>query len=568
MRASDVVAAADDRVVLTASGSTSTQGNRSLAPAPGVTPAPTEGTSYRFLERRHHRARARRPGRDEGRAAGVARRAQPDGDPRRQRRPQRGRPRPDARRASPPRPRRPRGLPIDRQAAALIEPDVARRFGAVPIAFLPDGTVVAALYDPNGSTAVLEFAHADPARHPAGRRVALADRGADGDAAARAAHRPPDGAGRARRPAARAQLYSVPAGDMVVPPSQHPADFARPYAAPPPAFAPPAAPLPPAPPVAAAVASPRPRRRRRRPRRRSPSRNGHVDAGLQRAELAERRLVEAEERLRAAEEQARQSEARAVASEAARRARPPRSASRPPRSASRQPRSAPRPRRSCAAPPRRAPKDCRPPPTPPTTRSRSSSRPPRSSSARPRAAGRRSRRCAPSSRPSARAAASSSCSCATRRRRSSSWRCRRASTSSSAISPTGPPLRPRRPSPQPSSRPRPRRPEPVAYARPRARTRASCAPAPEPVAFVAPPAPEPVAFVAARRRPSPSPRRRRGAGPGERCRIRTARRRAWRRSWTSWAIRAHTCRLSRRCRRRRLPCAIRATRRRRAACDG
>ena len=35
--------------MLTASGSTSTQGNRSLAPAPGVTPAPTEGTSYRFL---------------------------------------------------------------------------------------------------------------------------------------------------------------------------------------------------------------------------------------------------------------------------------------------------------------------------------------------------------------------------------------------------------------------------------------------------------------------------------------------------------------------------------------
>ncbi|MEA2191159.1 MAG: type pilus assembly protein PilB, partial [Solirubrobacteraceae bacterium] len=47
---------------------------------------------------------------------------------------------------------------VDADATALIEPDVARRLGAVPIAFLPEGAVVVALYDPNGSTAVLELA--------------------------------------------------------------------------------------------------------------------------------------------------------------------------------------------------------------------------------------------------------------------------------------------------------------------------------------------------------------------------------------------------------------------------
>jgi len=47
---------------------------------------------------------------------------------------------------------------VDREATALIEPDVARRLGAVPIAFLPAGAVVVALYDPNGSTAVPELA--------------------------------------------------------------------------------------------------------------------------------------------------------------------------------------------------------------------------------------------------------------------------------------------------------------------------------------------------------------------------------------------------------------------------
>ncbi len=47
---------------------------------------------------------------------------------------------------------------VDTDAASSIEPDVARRFGAVPIALLPSGSMVVALHDPNGSTAALEFA--------------------------------------------------------------------------------------------------------------------------------------------------------------------------------------------------------------------------------------------------------------------------------------------------------------------------------------------------------------------------------------------------------------------------
>ena len=47
---------------------------------------------------------------------------------------------------------------VDPAATALIEPDVARRLGAVPIAFLPSGAAVVALHEPNGSTAALELA--------------------------------------------------------------------------------------------------------------------------------------------------------------------------------------------------------------------------------------------------------------------------------------------------------------------------------------------------------------------------------------------------------------------------
>jgi hypothetical protein len=298
---------------LTASGSTSTQGNRSLAPAPGVTPAPTEGTSYRFLSDVIIARGLVDPAAMKGALqASLAGRSLTEilvdsGDLSED----------DLARTLAEHHRLDHVdlevFTIDRQAAALIEPDVARRFGAVPIAFLPDGTVVAALYDPNGSTAVLEFAHLtqrviQPAVASRSQIEALMatlrrERLTARPTAPVAPHVPP--------PAA--QLHSVPAGDMVLPPSQHPADVARPYSAPPPAFAPPAPPPPAAPPVAAEapIAAPAPAV--------APAvaaSNGHADAVLQRAELAERRLFEAEERLRAAEEQARQSDARALASEA------------------------------------------------------------------------------------------------------------------------------------------------------------------------------------------------------------------------------------------------------------
>ncbi len=48
---------------------------------------------------------------------------------------------------------------IDDRATALVDPYVARRLGAVPVAFLADETVVVALHEPNGSTAAVELAH-------------------------------------------------------------------------------------------------------------------------------------------------------------------------------------------------------------------------------------------------------------------------------------------------------------------------------------------------------------------------------------------------------------------------
>jgi len=282
--------------VLTASGSTSTQGNRSLAPAPGVTPAPTDGSTYRFLSdviiarglvepsAMKSALQASLAGRslteilvDNGDLTEVDlartlaehhRLDYVDLDV----------------------------FQTDRQAAALIEPDVARRFGAVPIAFLPGGEVVIALYDPNGSTAVLEFAQltqrviqpAVASRSQIEALIATIRR--ERLTARPTAPVPPPVA-----PPAPPQLHVVPAGDVVMP-SQHPADVARPEA-----IAQPAAPQP----VAAPAPQPAP-----------VADHSHVDAVRQRAELAERRLFEAEERLRAAEERARQAEERATAAEA------------------------------------------------------------------------------------------------------------------------------------------------------------------------------------------------------------------------------------------------------------
>ena len=145
--------------MITASGPSSSQSaKRTLAPAPGVTPPPTDGASYRFLS-------------DVIIARGLVR--------------------PAAMKAALQASLAGRSLTeilvdngalgeddlartlaehhrldfidldvfaVDARAAALVEPDVARRFGAVPIALLESGAVVVALYDPNGSTAVLEFA--------------------------------------------------------------------------------------------------------------------------------------------------------------------------------------------------------------------------------------------------------------------------------------------------------------------------------------------------------------------------------------------------------------------------
>jgi hypothetical protein len=145
--------------VLSASDPTCTQGSkRSLAPAPGVTAPPTDGSSYRFLS-------------DVIIARGLVE--------------------PSAMKAALQASLAGRSLTellvdngslgeddlartlaehhrldhvdlevfaVDHEAASLIEPDVARRFGAVPIATLPMGAIVVALHDPNGSTAALEFA--------------------------------------------------------------------------------------------------------------------------------------------------------------------------------------------------------------------------------------------------------------------------------------------------------------------------------------------------------------------------------------------------------------------------
>jgi hypothetical protein len=46
---------------------------------------------------------------------------------------------------------------VDHEAATLVDPVIARRLGAVPIAFLPGGTIVVVMYDPNASQAVREI---------------------------------------------------------------------------------------------------------------------------------------------------------------------------------------------------------------------------------------------------------------------------------------------------------------------------------------------------------------------------------------------------------------------------
>jgi hypothetical protein len=137
----------------------STQGStRSLAPAPGVTPPPTDGSSYRFLsDVIIARGLVEPSAMKAALQASLAGRSLTEilvdnGDLGED----------DLARTLAEHHRLDHVdleiFAVDHDAASLIEPDVAHRFGAVPIATLPSGAIVVALHDPNGSTAALEFA--------------------------------------------------------------------------------------------------------------------------------------------------------------------------------------------------------------------------------------------------------------------------------------------------------------------------------------------------------------------------------------------------------------------------
>jgi hypothetical protein len=258
--------------VLTVTGSSSLdRATRSLAPAEGVTPAPAEGTTYRFLsdvilarglvEPTTMKAalQASLAGRslteilvDNGQlgeddlARTLAEHHHLDHV--------------DL-----------EVFAVDAAATGLIEPDVALRFGAVPIALLASGAVVVALHDPNGSTAALEFARLT------GRVIqpAVASRSQIEALIAslrRGGHAPPAPADRSDAAPPETHLRSMPAGSIVVPPSWE-SGGALPGSAD----------------------------------------AGHVAAVRQRAETAERRCREAEARAREAEELCVLAEARARA---------------------------------------------------------------------------------------------------------------------------------------------------------------------------------------------------------------------------------------------------------------
>ena len=138
--------------------SSSQSSERSLAPAPGVTPPPTEGSSYRFLsDVIIARGLVQPAAMKTALQASLAGRSLTDilvdnghlGED-------------DLARTLAEHHRLDHVdlevFEVDTEAASLIEPDVAQRFGAVPIAVLASGVLVVALHDPNGSTAALEFA--------------------------------------------------------------------------------------------------------------------------------------------------------------------------------------------------------------------------------------------------------------------------------------------------------------------------------------------------------------------------------------------------------------------------
>jgi Type II secretion system (T2SS), protein E, N-terminal domain len=149
---------ADHLSVPSTSGSTSTQRASSLAPAPGVTPAPTQAHPHRFLsdvivERRLVEPAAMRIAMQAsltGRSLTeilLANRDLDEDDLAHTLAEHHGLDHVDL-----------DVFAIDREAVALVEPGAARRLGAVPIAFLASGAVVVALHEPNGSTAAVELA--------------------------------------------------------------------------------------------------------------------------------------------------------------------------------------------------------------------------------------------------------------------------------------------------------------------------------------------------------------------------------------------------------------------------
>ncbi|HEV7804792.1 MAG TPA: hypothetical protein VGO80_03170 [Solirubrobacteraceae bacterium] len=116
-------------------------------------------------------------------------------------------------------------FPVEREAATLVEAAIARRLGAIPIAALSDGGVVVALHDPNDLSALREIGQlTDHAIQPAvasrSQVAALID-------ALHPSSAPPVLAADATAP--EKHVRAVPANDMPVA-SSHPADVLRPTA--------------------------------------------------------------------------------------------------------------------------------------------------------------------------------------------------------------------------------------------------------------------------------------------------------------------------------------------------
>ena len=274
--------------MLTASGSTSSQSSkRTLAPAPGVTPPPTDGSSYRFLS---DVIIAR--GLVEPAAMKAALQASLAGRSLTEILVDNGELSEDDLARTLAEHHRLDFIDldvfaVDPRATALVEPDVARRFGAVPIAVLASGAVVVALYDPNGSTAVLEFAGltdrviqpAVASRKQIEALIATLRRGGAAGAALASAPAPRSTSRRRRTcRAARADICG----------RCRQRGRTSPRAASPSCAAPRGA-------RAAARIEPSARR----------ARSARIDDLRERAEAAERRRHEADERARAAEERAR-----------------------------------------------------------------------------------------------------------------------------------------------------------------------------------------------------------------------------------------------------------------------